>query len=313
MKRCQLCGKQIRVKPERGIHPACIKKMFGVKYFPAIAIEPGDLPPPGEEQPRRAKVDVYLNRKTKKLELADGKGDFVLKTRSNETPNIPEIEYTCLTIAANMDTPVPFRALIDLPGGSTALLVKHIGRGYGAADNVLNILTASEMMDKNEKYGGDLLDIGKMIGRVSEFPGLDVQLFFEIVLLAFITGDNDLNLERFSVIVSREPGEQDTGEAGIEITRLAPLTGLLSRKLFFPDQDDFMMPLMGKYNFIRGRDFQKFARLLEIHDKAYDKIVLRFFKQKRIIGRLIKNSKLPMDRKIGLSDIINERFKRLIS
>jgi hypothetical protein len=72
------------------------------------------------------------------------------------------------------------------------------------------------------------------------------------------------------------------------------------------------MPMLGKTNDISGKDFQEFARFLKIYPKSYDKMFMRFFKGKRLIGRRIKNSNLDIDKKLALSDIVNERFKRLL-
>lgn len=321
---CYICGKKIRVKPERGVHGVCIKKMLGMKEIPATDLELLDVVSAqaisrgaenldNQMKPislklmtrlDQASVWVDLNRKTKKLLLAEGEGKFLLKSGSVNFPGLTENEHICMSIAALLRIPVAYHALMRLHNNGVALLVRRFD-----VENrdTSTYRTAAEILGKSGIYDGDLLEIGKLVFQVSEFPGLDVQLFFEMVLLAFILGDNDLHFARFSLVYRR--GE----EPGQEVVRLSWLGGMMSRKLVLPDEDDFMMTMLGKGNFLRGRDFSNFAAHLGIHAKAYNKIVLRFFKGKRLIGRLIRQSSLPMETKIRFSDIIDERFKRLFS
>jgi serine/threonine-protein kinase HipA len=188
--------------------------------------------------------------------------------------------------------------LITLSDNTTAYLIRRCGR---EKDQKLLCKTFSQILGKEDKHDGTLEEIGEKIKRISEIPGLDVQLFFEMVLLSFILGHGDLHLDKFSVFYDEK-----------KIVRLAPLEDMASTKLFRPDEPDFAMPMMGKTNDITGSDFQEFARHLKIYPKSYDKMFLRFFKGKRLIGRRIKHSALEMDEKLTLSDIVNERFKRLL-
>ncbi|MCP5053827.1 MAG: HipA domain-containing protein [bacterium] len=307
MKRCRICGKEITRGNNPIHHPICIKRMFGTGYIPRLAVSPGDIPTDYKKEEDKfsisciqPKIPLQLNRKKKQLELGDESGEFILKPGVDYFANLPQIEYICMTAASLMGIAVPPRYLVPLGDSGPAYVTRRIHRP--PKEPPVKKKTLREIMGKEKKYSGDLVDIGLKIWDVSEFPGLDVQLFFEMVLFSFIVGHSDLHLESFSVLYDGE------GNA-----RLAPAYDIVSAKLFLPDSDDFAIPLEGKINAIRGKNFMNSSQRLKIHEKAYAKLFLRFFRGKRQIGRLIKESSLSTEEKVKFADVINERFRRLFS
>ena len=59
-----------------------------------------------------------------------------------------------------------------------------------------------QILGENDKYSGPMERIGKKIRELSSVPGLDVQLFFERVLLNFLLGNGDAHLKNFSMPTS---------------------------------------------------------------------------------------------------------------
>jgi serine/threonine-protein kinase HipA len=312
MKRCQICGKEITRGKNPKYHPICIKRTFGAGYVPDIAVSMEDIPKNFKKIEDKFSLDhiqprfpLRLNRKEKHLEpvepsLLDPEaenGDFILKPQVRSFSHLPEIEKICMTSASLYGIDTSHHCLVRLEDGATAYLVRRFDRQNGAA---LPQKTIRELLSREKRYMGDLLDVGKKIRGLSEFPGLGVQYFFERVMFAFIVGHNALHLDSFTMLYD-EDGRP----------RLAPVSDFISCKLVLPNCDDFAMPMNNKTNAVRGHDFREFAKLLRIPDKAYSKMFLRFYKRKRVIGRLIKESRLTTEEKIKFSDIVNERFKRL--
>jgi len=307
MQRCQICGKEIKDRPGRVYHPSCIKKMFGVKYFPAVVLSLSEIPqPPGKMekmvsiaslQPRTA---MTLNRKKKQLEMTPNQqeGEFILKSQVQALKYLPENQHTCMIIAAHMGTAVLPHCLVPLTDNSTAYMMRKAGKAKGETAKQENFL---QLLDKRDRYSGDLVEIGEKLRHISDIPGLDVQLFFEIVMLSFLLGNSDIHFESFAALFDEK------GNA-----RLSPAYDIVSSQLALPAVDDFATPMMGKTKNLKGMDFLAFSRNLGIPEKTYTRIFLRFFKGKRIIGRLIKDSPLGMEEKLKFSDILNERFKRLL-
>lgn len=311
MKRCGICGKEIKRGKNPDYHPICIKRTFGSSYFPEVAIVPEDFDKNLEKirdkfsiasvQP---KLQAVLNRRRKQLEpvgrfgFLQDTGDFILKSGVSSFSHVPEIEDICMTAASLFGIDTPQTCLVELEDRSTALLVRR----YDRKDNQVMVQkSVREILDRENKYMGDLLDAGKVIRKQSEFSGLAVQYFFERIMFSFITGHDDVHLDSFHMIV-----EDDS------YPRLAPAVGIVSNKLLVQDSDDFAMPLNGQVSGLRGQHFRESAKILRIPLKAYSRMVLRFYKKKRVIGRLIKESSLTTEEKVKFSEIVNERFKRLL-
>lgn len=309
MKRCLACGEQIY--GDIPMHPPCMKKVFDADYLPAADFSVNDLHaplfPPGPPDLQlekfsiseiQAAAPVSFLRREKRLEPGGKNPAYFLKLPVDSLKDLPQNQNFCMSIASRLDVPSSPNTLITLRDNTPVYLVRRCGN---EKDRKLRCKSFTQILGKENKHDGTLEEIGEKIKRISEIPGLDVQLFFEMVMLSFILGHGDLHLDKFSVLYDEK-----------KIVRLAPLEDMASTKLFRPDEPDFALPMMGKTTNITGGDFQEFARFLKIYPKSYDKMFMRFFKGKRLIGRRIKHSALDIDMKLTLSDIVNERFKRLL-
>jgi serine/threonine-protein kinase HipA len=127
-------------------------------------------------------------------------------------------------------------------------------------------------------------------------PGLDVQLFFERVVLDFLIGNGDAHFQNFSMTYKSE---------GI---RLAPAYDLVCTKLVIPTEEDSALTLQGKRNNITRNDVDAFADYLEIPQKVrYQKFTDKPGRMKQ----LIEASRLPADSREKFAEIVASRFRRL--
>lgn len=303
-KRCLSCGE--RIYGQTLMHPPCMKKVFDTTYMPEVIPDPEQIPEPIPLPDKRpfAIADVQrslpftFQRKQKILAAHGRKPDYNLKLPAPGIKGLTENQNICLGIATRLQVPVPEHTLVNLGDMGTALLLKRFDRVDGEK---LRHKTFTQILEVEDKYNATLEAIGEKIKRISEIPGLDVQLFFEMVMLSFLLGHADLHLDTFSVLYDDR-----------RLVRLAPLETLASTQLLGAHDGDFTLPMLGKTENITGRDFLAFSRHLGIYPKSYNKIFLRFFRGKRLIGRKINHSTLSNDDKIAFSDIVNERFRRLV-
>lgn len=307
-KQCLSCGEKIYGGTL--LHPPCMKQVFDAQYVPPLDISINDLPDTSTkpDQPTtpfsishaQLNVPITFNRKQRKLVKGGSKVDYTLKLPLENFEHLPQNQNFSMSIASRLKVPVCPHTLIPLKDNTFAYLVKRPDIVNGKK---LGSKTFFQLLGKEKIHSGSLEEIGDKIRRISEIPGLEVQLFFEIVLLSFILGHSDLHFKKFSILY----------EGKGKNVRLAPMEDLASTKLFQPKEDDFALPMNGKTRDMTGEDFREFSRYLRIPAKAYEKMFLRFFEGRRLIGRRIKQSNLDTDEKIEFADIVNERFKRLLS
>lgn len=304
MKRCLSCGEKLY--GDAVMHLPCNKRVYDSEYVPELDISLDDIPMEPDRSAEKFSVSnvqttvpLVFRRRAKKLELGNAKEyDYLLKLPVFTIPTLTQNQNLCMTIASRLGVPVPVHSLIPLGTGAHACIVKRYDMVYGEKKRVK---TFDRILEKENIHAGSLEEIGEKIRRTSEIPGLDVQLFFEMVLLSFLIGHSDLHFKKFAVLYD------DTREV-----RLAPMEDLVSTKMFRPDEEDFNIPMMGKTAGITGSDLKAFSAHLKIPAKSYDRIFIRFFKGKRVIGNRLKHSVLETDDRIAFSDITNDRFKRLL-
>ncbi len=299
MNRCFFCGKKV----EKGemLHSPCLKELFGVGYLPKVDFSlnemslkiqkmAGKLSIPGVQP----KFSVRLNRKNEEMEIVAEGGEYILKPQTETFPNLPQNENLCMTIASSVGIAVPPHSLIRLKDGSWSYIVKRFDRIKGKKIHQEDFL---QVLGKEDKYNGSLEQIGKKLKQISEFPGLDIQLFFERAVFFFIIGNGDAHLKNFSIIYD-EVGH----------VKLSLAYDIVSSKLVIPDEEDLALSMNGKKNKITGKDFDILADCLKIPAKISNK---KFLDKENLIRNLIKDSILEDIEKKRLMDIVSERFSRL--
>jgi serine/threonine-protein kinase HipA len=299
MNRCYSCGKKINAENIL-IHPKCLKRLFNTNFLPSNDFRLDDLSIRAQEMAGKlsisgvqAKLSVKINSKKKKIEIVSEKGEYILKPQINEFPNIPENENLCMNIAEDLGVTVPPRSLIKLKDDTFAYIVKRFDRINNKKRHQEDF---AQILGLENKYSGSMEKIAKQLKDRSAVPGLDLQLFFERMLLFFIIGNGDAHLKNYSVVYDN-----------LDNIRLSPAYDIVSSKLVIPTDDDFAIPMNGKKNAISRKDFDDFAKSLNIRTTVSYKKILK----KEPILELIKHSFLPSEQKKKLSKIVEDRFSRL--
>ena len=299
MNRCFFCGK--KVEKREMLHFPCLKKLFGVGYLPKVDFSLNEVSLKAQKMAGKVsmsgvqpKFSVRLNRKNREMEIVAEGGEYILKPQTETFPNLPQNENLCMTIASSIGISVPPHTLIRLKDGSWSYIVKRFDRIKGKKIHQEDFL---QVLGKEDKYKGSLEEIGKKLKQISEFPGLDIQLFFERTVFFFIIGNGDAHLKNFSIIYD-----------GAGRVKLSSAYDIVSSKLVIPDEEDLALSMNGKKNKITGKDFDALANYLKIPAKISNK---KFLDKENLIRNLIKDSILEDIEKKRLIDIVSERFSRL--
>jgi hypothetical protein len=117
-----------------------------------------------------------------------------------------------------------------------------------------------------DKYKSSMERVGKLVGELSSFPGLNLYNLFELTLFNYITGNNDMHLKNFSLI------DRDG------VWQLSPAYDLLNVNLVNEkDNEESALTISGKKRRLKKQDFVQLARSYQLTDaqmrNAFDDIL----------------------------------------
>jgi serine/threonine-protein kinase HipA len=298
---CDICG---RASGDAGrYHPACLRRLFGTPALPAIELTHGDVLTKAQEMAGRMSISgvqpkLSMSRQRSRLLPVTAGGQFILKPQTERFPLLPQNESLCMNIAGLLEIDTPPHGLFDLRDGSPAYLVRRFDRTPDGKK--LRCEDFAQILGEDDKYTGSMERIGKKIRELSGVPGLDVQLFFERVLLNFLLGNGDAHLKNFSMLESADGG-----------LRLSPAYDIVCSKVVLPRESDCAITLNGKQNKIGRGDFEQFAGTLRIPFKVVSDIIDRFRQGYPLMEGELSQSRLSADMQEKVRRIMDERHERV--
>jgi len=298
---CDICGDTM----EGGgrYHSACLRRLFGTKALPAVELSHGDVLMKAQDMAGRMSISgvqpkLSMSRQGSRLIPVATGGQFILKPQTERFPLLPQNENLCMTIAGRLGITIPPHGLFDLADGFPAYLVRRFDRTRDGAK--LRCEDFAQILGEDDKYSGSMERIGKRIRELSGVPGLDVQLFFERVLLNFLLGNGDAHLKNFSML--------ETDDGGL---RLAPAYDLVCSKAVIPKETDCALTINGKQNNIKLGDLMQLGDTLKIPSRVVGTIVERFQGSASTITEQVQRSRLSADMQDKVRRILDERHQRL--
>jgi serine/threonine-protein kinase HipA len=309
--KCLYCYQQLQ-ENELDFHAKCSKKLFGTSETPALdysldqmhelaqKLIQSHVTVPGVQ----AKLSFHFEPKRgqeNRLTLVGVWGNYMLKPPTQQFDNLPENEDLTMHLAKLFKMNVVPHSLIRLKSGELAYITKRIDRVDEKKLPMEDLCQLSERLTE-DKYKGSMEQVGKIILQHSSNPLYDAQVFFELILFSFLTGNADMHLKNFSMI------DLDNDQC-----QLAPAYDLLSTRLVIPEKDDpeeLALTLNGRKRKFKRNDFIHLADSLGLKQKQRDNIFNRFQKAIPTTTAFIDDSFLPKDKKIEYKELIQERARR---
>jgi len=229
-------------------------------------------------------------------------GEYILKPPCEEYPFMPENESLTMELAGYSGIQTVPNSLIRLKSGELAYITKRIDR---VGNRKLPMEDTAQLSGKltEQKYAGSLEQVGKVIRQFSSNPGFDLLRFFELNVFSFLTGNADMHLKNFSIILQN-------GLYG-----LAPAYDLLSTRLLIPevnDREESALSMNGKKRKFNRDDFIKFSTNLGLPEKAVKNSLSSLSKKSETADEIISKSFLPIESKTQYSELIRERIGRIV-
>jgi len=298
---CDICGKAHDGK--KRYHSACLRRLFETPSLPVVELTHQDVLLKAQEMAGRMSISgvqpkLSMSRQGSSLIPVMAGGQFILKPQTERFPLLPQNENLCMIIAERLEIDVPPHGLFDLKDGSPAYVVRRFDRTKGGGK--LRCEDFIQILGENDKYSGSMERIGKKIRELSSVPGLDVQLFFERVLLNFLLGNGDAHLKNFAML--------ETDEGGL---RLSPAYDIVCSKAVISKETDSALALNGKTDKIKRQDFERFCDVLKIEPIFVGRTFERFKESLPVMLEEIQHSRLSAELKEVVRNIVEERHHRI--
>lgn len=180
------------------------------------------------------KLSAILRVTEGQMEIVDAKGRYILKPAHAQFRELPENEALTMSLGETVGLDVPLHGLLLGVDGTRTYFVRRfdrVGRERLPVEDFSQLSGAS----RDTKYESSTERLIAIIDQFCSFPAVSRLRFFERLLFAFLTGNEDMHLKNWSVI---------TREGRVE---LAPAYDLLNSTIVLRGKlEELALPLRGK-------------------------------------------------------------------
>lgn len=309
MSKCLFCYQALK-EDEIDFHPKCSKKIFGTATAPSLNYTLDEMEILAKEIIETSisvpGVQPKLSLGFIKEKLADGTkgrltvlealgGQYILKPQNTTFPEMPENEHLTMKLAELLGIQTVVSSLIRLKSGELSYITKRIDRTTkGGKIHMLDMFQITEAFDK---YRSSMEKVGKAVIEHSSNTLLDVLRLYEVAIFSYITGNNDMHLKNFSLILK----DENWG--------FAPAYDLLNVQLHLPeDQEETALTIGGKKSRLTKSDFIILGVKFGLSEKQIENIFQRFVKAEKKMLLFITQSFLSEANRIKYKDLLTQRL-----
>ena len=299
---------------EKDFHVKCSKKMFGEALVPQLLFGEKELEELAYEAINnqttvtgvQAKLSLHLTKgnssiEPKRFTIVGLSGGYILKPPSPNYKHLPEVEDVTMHLAELAKIKVVPHSLIRLKSDSLAYITKRIDRLKKEKIHMEDMCMLTERLSE-DKYYGSHEQVAKVIAKHSVNPGLDIVNFYEVVLFSFLTGNADMHLKNFSLLLQKNVGYV-----------FSPAYDLVATALVNPaDDEDLSLTLNGKKKKLKRQDFITAFKNAKLDEKQQENMFKKMNEAKPLWMNFIEQSFLTKKMQNDYKAFINERFERLL-
>jgi len=245
------------------------------------------------------KISLSLSATKTTLQLAIGRGRFILKPQSPAFPSVPENEHVTMRIAERAGIEVPPCALVRLSDGTFAYIVSRFDRP--AAGGKLRQEDFCQLAERSpkDKYDGSAELCARLIRRHATEPLVEQLKLFRQMVFAWWTGNGDLHLKNLSLLTDLDG-----------IHRLSPAYDLICTRLVIPE-DNLALSVGGKKANLTLRTWLNYAEYCGIPERAASRILKKIVDTTGEAIGLIARSFLNQEMKEAYSALLQARSRAL--
>ena len=245
------------------------------------------------------KVSAILRPSRGRFELVDTGGRYLLKPKNPQFPEIPANEDLTMRMAAAAGIETPLHGLVYTRDDDLCYFVRRFDRvGKGekiAVEDFAQLLGR----DRETKYQGSMERVAGVVEQFCTFPVPQKQTLFRLVLVVFLTGNEDHHLKNFSILTTPEGIHQLTPAYDMVCSTIA---------LNKPNEE-LALPLNGRKSRLRREDFIDYfgIKRLGLRLPAIERILDEISAAQPVWDDLLERSFLSDTMKARFADVLASR------
>jgi serine/threonine-protein kinase HipA len=248
------------------------------------------------------KLSAILKLKDGKFEVVDRGGRFILKPNPPLFREVPANEALTMTMASKVGINVPPHGLIPSIDGSWIYVIRRFDRE--ARNRRLHVEDFAQLSGatRETKYESSLERVAKIIENFCTFPALEKPKLARLLLFCFLTGNEDMHLKNFSLLVQKG------------VVKLSPAYDLLNTTLVLENaREESALTLNGrKRKLTREHWIEGFCQdRLQLSEQQTESILRDFQTAVPNWHASIDRSYLSKSQKKSYLQILDERCTRL--
>jgi serine/threonine-protein kinase HipA len=186
------------------------------------------------------KVSAVLRASQGRFEIVTVGGRWILKPDNPAYPEIPANEDLTMRLASAAGIQTPTHALVYARDGELVYAVQRFDRVGQQSKLAVEDFAQLLGLNRETKYDSSMERAAGVVERFCTFPAVEKVELFRRVLVAFLTGNEDLHLKNLSVLTDRDG-----------LRRLSPAYDLVSSGTVLRDPAELALPIAGKRSNLR--------------------------------------------------------------
>ena len=326
---CKISLKKLTGKQRKpGYHDTEFKALFGStkvnpclpfsrsKFFQSSKQNVQGMSISGVQQ----KLSLKENEKHELVPTAEG-GVYILKPSPEAYPYAAENEHVAMQVSQLMGIETAQCGLVSFDGGELVYITKRFDRLNDGSKLHQEDLMQCFDLPSDDKYSKTYEEAGKLIFDITNGKQAVVLDFVRRVMLAYVTGNDDLHLKNISVqrlsdntshFYDKLSPNYDclfcdafrTDDTGVGLLAL----GLLHDQ---EDGDEAFTDMYNYYGYYTGFDFLELGRRLDLQEKPIRTFIGKLKSSQRKIVELISHSYMPDNMKTRAIKLVESRIQAM--
>ncbi len=249
------------------------------------------------------KLSAILRVSEGMFDLVDRDGRFILKPESPQYLEVPANEDLTMRLAARAGLDVPAHGLVWTETGDLCYVIRRFDRKGQSRRMHVEDFAQLTGESRETKYESSVERVAAAIERFCTFPRVEHIVLLRMVLVSFLTGNEDMHLKNFSLIVD---------EAGL--VKLTPVYDMVNSTIVLRNpQEESALPLQGKKSRFRRTHFVDYlaGERLNLPSPLVLRVLSELESARPDWLALIEASFLSDEKKEAYREVVRERSERL--